>query len=81
MLSLHLDLKITFSLQSGKIPSIARLSLILESSEDLLKYGKAQVNSYCNQKFPQEVETFRSIFKHNNYPTNFVNHCIKEFIR
>ena len=45
MLSLHLDLKITFSLYYGKSPSIVRLSLVLKSSENLPKYGKTKVNS------------------------------------
>ena len=26
-----------------------------------------------------EIETSKSIFKRNNYPRNFINHCIKEF--
>ena len=34
----------TFSLQYGKFPSIVHLSLILQSSEVLPKYGKTQVN-------------------------------------
>ena len=80
LLSLHLDLKITFSLQSGKFPSIARLSIVFKSSEVLPKYGKAQVDFPFNQNFHREVETLKSIFKRNNYPKNFVNHCIKKFL-
>ena len=45
MLSLHLDLKIIFSLQYGKSLSIVRLSLVLKSNESLPKYGKTKVNS------------------------------------
>ena len=43
MLSLPLDLKITFNLQYVKFPSIVCLSLVLKSSEALPKYGKMQV--------------------------------------
>ena len=35
-------------------------------------------SSYKN--FHQEIETLKSIFKHNNYPQNFVNQCIKKFL-
>ena len=45
MLSLHLDLKIIFSLQYGKSLSIVRLSLVLKSNESLPKYDKTKVNS------------------------------------
>ena len=45
VLSLHLDLKIIFSLQYGKSLSIVRLSLVLKSNENLPKYGKTIVNS------------------------------------
>ena len=44
-LSLHLDLKIIFSLQYRKSLSIVRLSLVLKSSKILPKYGKTKVNS------------------------------------
>ena len=40
MLSLHLHLKITFSLQS-----LVHLSLVLKSSESLTKYGKMKNTS------------------------------------
>ena len=39
-LSLHLDLKITFNIQYDKFFSIAHFSLVLKSSEALLKYLK-----------------------------------------
>ena len=45
VLSLHLDLKITFSLQYSKSLSVVRLSLALKSSESLPNYGKVKVNS------------------------------------
>ena len=41
VLSLHLDLKISFSLQYRKCVFIVCLSLILKSSESLPKYGKS----------------------------------------
>lgn len=44
MLSLHLDLKITFNLQYGKFPLIVRLSHVLKSSKGLPKYSKTQIN-------------------------------------
>ena len=27
-----------------------------------------------------QIEALKSIFKHNNYPQNFVNQCIKKFL-
>ena len=45
VLSLHLDLNITFSLQYGNSLSMVRLSLVLKSSEILPKYGQTKVNS------------------------------------
>ena len=35
-------------------------------------------SSYEN--FHREIETLKLIFKHNNYPQNFVNQCIKKFL-
>ena len=32
------------------------------------------------ENFHQEIETLKSIWKHNSYPHNFVNHCIKKFL-
>ena len=38
-------------------------------------------NLYSNyENFHQEIETLKSIFKHKNYPQDFVNQCIKEFL-
>ena len=45
VLSLHLDLNITFSLQYGNSLSMVRLSLVLKSSEILPKHGQTKVNS------------------------------------
>ena len=42
MLSVYLDLKITFNLQYSKFP----LSLVLQLSEVLPKYGKTPINSF-----------------------------------
>ena len=32
------------------------------------------------EKFHREIETFKSILKHNSYPLHLVNHCIKKFL-
>ena len=32
------------------------------------------------ENFHREIETLKSIFKHNNYPQNFVNQSIKKFL-
>ena len=40
VLSLHLDLKIIFNLQNGKLLSIGHHSLVFKSSQALPKYGK-----------------------------------------
>ena len=50
VLSLHLDLKIIFSLQCGKSLSIVRLGLVLKSSESLPKYRKAKFNYFRNHE-------------------------------
>ena len=44
MLSLHSDLRVTFSVHFGKSLSIVRLSLVLKSSKNLPKYGKTKIN-------------------------------------
>ena len=46
VLSLHLDVKITFSLQYRKSLSIVHPGLALDSSESLSKYGKTKVNPF-----------------------------------
>ena len=45
--------------------------------ETLLHRSFRLCSSYEN--FHREIETLKSIFKHNNYPQNFVNQCIKKF--
>ena len=45
VLTIHLDLNITFSLRYGKSISIVRLSLVLKSTESLPKCGKTKVSS------------------------------------
>ena len=47
-------------------------------SETLLHRSFRLCSSYKN--FHQGIETLKSIFKHNNYPQNFMNHCIKKFL-
>ena len=32
------------------------------------------------ENFHRESENLKSIFKHNNYPQNFVNQCIQRFL-
>ena len=44
---------------------------------ETLLHGSFRLNpSYKN--FHREIETLKSILKHNNYPKNFVNQCIKK---
>ena len=47
-------------------------------TETLLHRSFRLCSSYKN--FHQEMKTLKSIFKHNNYPKNFVNQCIKKFL-
>ena len=46
--------------------------------ETLLHRTFRLCSSYEN--FQWEIETLKSILKHNNYPQNFVNRCIKKFL-
>ena len=46
--------------------------------EILLHRSVTLCSSYEN--FHREIETLKSIIKHNNYPQNFVNQCIKKFL-
>ena len=32
------------------------------------------------ENFRREIETLKSILKHNSYPHNLVSHCIKKFL-
>ena len=46
--------------------------------ETLLNRSFRLCSSYEN--FHREIKTLKSIFKHSNYPQNFVNQCIKKFL-
>ena len=46
--------------------------------ETLLHRSFRLCSRYDN--FHREIETLKSIFKHNNYPQNFMNQCIKKFL-
>ena len=56
------------------IPDIYKLWLI----ETLLHRSFRLCSNYDN--FHREIETLKSILKHNSYPHNLVNHCIKKFL-
>ena len=58
----------------SSIPEMQKRGLI----ETLLHRSFRLCSSYKN--FHWEIETLKSIFKHNNYPQNFVNQCIKKFL-
>ena len=55
------------------IPDMHKRGLI----ETLLHRSFRFCSSY--QNFHREIETLKSIFKHNNYSQNFVNQCIRSF--
>ena len=46
--------------------------------EPLFQRSFRLCSSYKN--LHDKIETLKSIFKHNNYPKNFVNQCIKKFL-
>ena len=56
------------------VPEMHKRGLI----EILLHRSFRLCSSYEN--FYRENETLKLIFKHNNYPQNFVNQCIKKFL-
>ena len=56
------------------IPHMHNCGLI----ETLLHRSFRSCSSYEN--FHREIEILKSIFKHNNYPKNFVNQCVKKFL-
>ena len=56
------------------IPEMHKRRLI----ETLLHRIFRLCSSYKN--FHREIETLGSILKHNNYPQNFLNQCIKKFL-
>ena len=49
-----------------------------ELIETLLHISFRLCSNY--EKFHREIETLKSMLKHNNYPQNFVNQCIKNFL-
>ena len=93
VLSLHLDLKINFSLQYVKSLSIVHLSLVLKSSESLPKYGKVKVNSLLGtmklrsflmnnlfeNKFKRVNIEERNALNHLIYMEEQVIHLLKNF--
>ena len=56
------------------VPDIYKRGLI----ETLLHRSFRLCPNYEN--FHREIETLKSILKHNTYPHNLVNHCIKKFL-
>ena len=56
------------------IPDIYKRGL----TETLLHRSFRLCSNYEN--FHREIETLKSILKHNSYPHNLVNHCIKKFL-
>ena len=63
-----------FSNFESFIPDIYKRGLI----ETLLHRSFRLCSNYEN--FHREIETLKSILKHNSYPHNLVNHCIKKFL-
>ena len=55
------------------IPEMHKLGLIETLFHRNFRLCSSQEN------FNQEIETLKSIFKHNHYFQNFVNQCIKKF--
>ena len=55
-------------------PDIYKRGLI----ETLLHSSFKLCSNYEN--FDQEIETLKSVLKHNSYPHSLVNHCIKKFL-
>ena len=39
-----------------------------------------QLGAFHLEDFHQEIKALKSIFKHNSYPKNFDNQCIKKFL-
>ena len=56
------------------IPNLGKFELI----ETLLYRSFRLCSIYEN--FYREIETLKSILKHNNYSQNFMNQCIKKFL-
>ena len=46
-----------------------------------MKLSFTEVLDYApHENFHHEIETLMLIFKHNSYPQNFVNQCVKKFL-
>ena len=56
------------------IPDIYKRGLI-----ETLHHRSFRLCSNC-ESFHREIETLKSILKHNSYPHHLVNHCIKTFL-
>ena len=56
------------------IPDVYKCGLL----ETLLRRGFRLCSNYEN--FHREIGTLKSILKHNSYPHNLVNHCIKKVL-
>ena len=67
VLSLHLDLRITLSLQYRKFLPIVCLSLILKSSKSLPKHGKTKSNSFLR------TIKLKSFLINNLFKKNFIH--------
>ena len=64
----------TFKNFESFIPDVYKCGLL----ETLLRRGFRLCSNYEN--FHREIGTLKSILKHNSYPHNLVNHCIKNFL-
>ena len=69
-----LDIKVSRENNTFVASDIYKRGLI----ETLLHRSFRLCSNYEN--FHQEIETLKSILKHNSYPHNLVNHCIKKFL-
>ena len=69
-----LDIKVSRENNTFVTSDIYKRGLI----ETLLHRSFRLCSNYEN--FHQEIETLKSILKHNSYPHNLVNHCIKKFL-
>ena len=67
-------LTVVFTNVESFIPDIYKRGLI----ETLLHRNFRLCSNYEN--FHREIETLKSILKHNSFPHNLVNHCIKKFL-
>ena len=68
-------------------PVDVKSNIYIDSSKDIYKRGLIETLLHrsfrlCSnyENFHREIETLKSILKHNSYPHNLVNHCIKKFL-